>query len=346
MKSRILVIGLSLILVILSLGSCDRSGDIPTETTPTTTVFPNPLAVSTASAFANSATPNKVVTSILTSTKETTPIPISSPTDREVPTQSAEHARVRLVELLANNGGCQLPCFWGITPGETTAQQARNILAPLSSLSDYNAFHPKSGTILLSYGLKKNQMLDVFISYLEDQNNVYGVSFEARDLIKLVDQQSGGYAFQDVFDSPDFGEKLDFYMLNQVLKVHGRPSSVLLTTWGKIPSPRYGQENFKLILLYPERGIAVQYTTEMRVDGDTIVGCLANAHVEMGLFPPGDADNFYQQLALTDWQSRITYYKPLEDVTSMSVDDFYEAFRQSRDECLVTPANLWSIPEN
>ncbi len=182
MRAYTHVLRLGLAMIVLFASSCHRSTIIPT---PANTTPANTLAAPTASQFVSSVTPNKVVTSAPTSTKEAAPIPVPSPTDREVPTLSVEHARVRLVELLANNGGCQLPCFWGITPGETTAQQARNILAPLSSLSDYNAFHPKSGKIL-NYGLKENQMLDVFISYLEDQYNVYGVSFEARDLIKLV----------------------------------------------------------------------------------------------------------------------------------------------------------------
>ena len=31
-------------------------------------------------------------------------------------------------ELLENNGGCKLPCWWGFTPGKTTWVEARQIL--------------------------------------------------------------------------------------------------------------------------------------------------------------------------------------------------------------------------
>ncbi|MDH5507610.1 MAG: hypothetical protein OEZ02_10350, partial [Anaerolineae bacterium] len=37
-----------------------------------------------------------------------------------------------ILDLLENNGGCRLPCFWGITPGETTWSEAYALLAPLS----------------------------------------------------------------------------------------------------------------------------------------------------------------------------------------------------------------------
>jgi hypothetical protein len=258
---------------------------------------------------------------------------------------AVEDARARLIDLLVNNGGCRLPCFWGITPGATTNQEARIILAPLSSMSDRNVFNSESGTIYLNDGLKDNQFLRINLAYLVNEDNVYRVNFEARDMKKLVDELGGEYSYQDVFDSPTFGERLDFYMIHQILATNGRPSSVLLFTWGEFPPPRYGQGNFKLILLYPEQGIAVQYTTEMRVVGKNVEGCLANAHVEMDLFPPGNADAFDEQLAPTAWKERLTYYKSLEEVTSLSIDDFYQIFRQSTEKCLVTLANLWPLPE-
>ncbi len=346
MKSNKLVIGFGLILVMLLTSNCGRSGHGPTVTTPTATIPAFPLATSTASQIVSSSTPAMVITPAPTSTKETTPIPVPSATVGVIPTLAVEDAHARLIDLLANNGGCRLPCFWGITPGVTTAQQARDILAPLSSLSDFNVFKSESGTIGLNAGLKDDQLLDISISYLENKDNIYGVAFEVRDLKKLVDPQSGELGFQDVFDSPYFGEKVDFYMLHQVLAAHGRPGVVLLTTWGKIPTPRYGQGNFKLILLYPEQGIAMQYTTEMRVVGKNVEGCLANAHVEIDLFPAGNAAAFDEYLAPWGWKDRMAYYKPLEEVTSLSIDDFYQIFRQPTKKCLETPANKWPIPES
>jgi hypothetical protein len=345
MKPHNLVIGFGTMLVMVLTNSCGKSGHVLTVTTPTATILANPLATSTASQIVSNATPTMVVTYAPTSTKETILIPDPSATVRVIPTLAVEDARSRLIDLLANNGGCRLPCLWGITPGSTTAQEAGSILAPLSSLSDFNVFKSESGAINLNAGLKDDQLLNIAISYLANQDKVYGINFEARDMKKLVDEQSGEYSYQDVFDSSYFGEKLDFYMLHQVLATQGRPSSVLLFTWGKIPTPRYGQGNFRLILLYPEQGIAVQYTTEMRVVDKNVEGCPANAHVEMSLFPAGNAAAFDEYLAPTDWKGRIGYYKSLEEVTSLSIDDFYEIYREPTDKCLETPAHLWPIPE-
>jgi hypothetical protein len=42
--------------------------------------------------------------------------------------------------LLANNGGCRLPCLWGIMPGISSYQEARSILKPLTSISRFEHF--------------------------------------------------------------------------------------------------------------------------------------------------------------------------------------------------------------
>ena len=74
-------------------------------------------------------------------------------------------------------------------------------------------------------------------------------------------------------------------------------------------------------------------------------GCPPNAHVEMELYVPGQGDSFMEALKQTDWAVKMNYYRPLEEVTSMSLEEFHEAFSQPTDKCIETPANLWPVPE-
>ncbi|NMC34950.1 MAG: hypothetical protein GYA36_21220 [Veillonellaceae bacterium] len=53
-----------------------------------------------------------------------TPIPEWTP----LPTINPETQNAFMVELLKNNRGCQLPCWWGIEPGKTTWTSARQFL--------------------------------------------------------------------------------------------------------------------------------------------------------------------------------------------------------------------------
>ncbi len=36
----------------------------------------------------------------------------------------------KIMSLYSNNGGCELPCWWGITPGKTTGAESLSLLAP------------------------------------------------------------------------------------------------------------------------------------------------------------------------------------------------------------------------
>ncbi|MEN6299523.1 MAG: hypothetical protein ABFD51_06380, partial [Anaerolineaceae bacterium] len=40
---------------------------------------------------------------------------------------------VKIKNLLSNNGGCELPCIWGITPGVTTFDEAKANLYPIDA---------------------------------------------------------------------------------------------------------------------------------------------------------------------------------------------------------------------
>jgi hypothetical protein len=45
-----------------------------------------------------------------------------------IPTLSADEARMVMLDWLQNNGGCRLPCIWGLTPGVTDTQTRREHL--------------------------------------------------------------------------------------------------------------------------------------------------------------------------------------------------------------------------
>jgi hypothetical protein len=170
------------------------------------------------------------------------------------------------------------------------------------------------------------------------------IHFDAGAFKEVPDPTNSNRSYQAfIFDSTSFGKKLAFYMLPNLLSEYGRPSSVLLRT-NPGPNERGGMGLFTLILMYPDQGFLVQYTTIMRMSGANVLGCPANAHVTVDLYPSGHADTFIELIAPV-WNDIISVYKPLEEVTSMSVEQFYQTFRQPTDKCLVTPSTHWPEPE-
>ncbi len=322
MKTQQIILWIHILLLIVFISGCVQSTEslftptptVPMETTSTVTTTPSLMPL-----------PTVLLTQTLTPTI--------------VPTLPAEEGRAKLLELLSNNGGCRLPCLWGIAPGRNSSQEAATILVPLSSLSDFTSLFPSPGDISPSY-LEGNLAIYTRVAYLYSENGIVNtITFNAEAHRPLV---QGGY--EDVFDSKFFGEKVSAYALSHVLTEQGIPSSVMIQTAGG-PLTRGGTGGFDILLLYPDQGILVNYKTQMHLNGGNVRGCPANAYVQMELYPSGQPDAFAKGLKQTDWPLRMTGYKPLEETTSMSVQEFYDTFRQPTDKCVETSAKLWPTPE-
>lgn len=286
----------------------------------------------------SSQTPSLLVSSVTLTPSFT--LSTDTPTSTIIPTLPVEVASAKLLKLLSDNSGCRLPCLWEITPGISTNEETQAILVPLSSISDLSVFKAEGGGILPAYS-EGDLKIYIRLSFITDPNNdlVNHVTFNVEAHRPL---KEGGY--EEVFDTKFFGEKVSSYMLPHVLSEQGVPASVMVATFGG-PLTRGGTGGFDVLLLYPDQGILVNYTTQMHISGTNVRGCLSNAHVEMELYPVGQSDAFFESLTKTDWGTKMDYYKPLEDVTSMSVEEFYETFRQPTDKCIETPANIWPTPE-
>jgi hypothetical protein len=55
-----------------------------------------------------------------------------TPTWAPLPTLPPDEANALLLDLVETNGGCQFPCWWGITPGETDWLTAAQFLSTFS----------------------------------------------------------------------------------------------------------------------------------------------------------------------------------------------------------------------
>lgn len=287
------------------------------------------------------------ITSSLTPSSKTTPT--NSPTTTALVTLSSEDAHKRLFELLANNGGCHLPCLWGITPGSSSYQYAQAILSPLngiSSIFDINPnFDPIGGFVLPSFDESTDDLFfNTGASYLTDNQIVSNINFFAREEKIPTDSNGNWISRQPIFDFQNFYKRIEFYSLSHVMSEQGMPASVLFHASGLSGYPVVAG-GIEIALIYPDQGIWVNYSMPMYNLNGIKKGCPSNSHIEMELFPPGNPGYFFSQLDKTDWFYTKSGYRPLEEATSMSVKEFYETFRNPTDKCVETPANLWPPPE-
>ena len=308
------------LMMILLLTACNYN------TSPTTvTIEPN-----------LSETVESQLSPILTSKAQTTdtprPTPTKTATETYLPTLSTKEAQIELLTLLSNNGNCRLPCLWGIIPGETTIRKAINRLEPFSGISSLTVFDDTHGTIRPQYK-ESDLTIDLFIVYFSKNTIITTISLRSQ----AIDKGSV------VFNSIKYGEILAYYSLSHILDEYGRPSSVLINTQGG-PYPWGDLGSFNVLLFYPDQGIVINYQTIMRIVGTNVLGCLDNAQIDVDLYPSGNGDSF-MSLISPNWNDRLPLYRPLEEVSFISIDQFYKTFLKSTNKCLSTPIKYWPTIE-
>lgn len=247
----------------------------------------------------------------------------NTPIQNEISTPTAfpnyDEAQRLVQELLENNAGCKLPCWWGITPGKTTWIEARPILEKVSLfIHDQGSEGTFSVSVqaLLPYPFGLDGYLDH--SYYIENGVVAEISVYNRDLASN-------------------------YNLNNLLEVYGQPSEVWIRTFSK---EDMGVQLFMVDVFYQDLGILVEYSTgnPMREVGNNLQNCMIK---EMDtpfihLWSPKDQNLSFQEAKKFINTTTLPEPKPLLDATGMDVKTFYETFKNPDTAvCLETPKDLW-----
>jgi hypothetical protein len=289
--------------------------------------------------------PTLTPTSTPTPEPTLTPSPSPSPTPTSIPSLPPDEARLLFLDLLANNGNCHLPCFWGITPGVSSFQEAQAKLTPLGSIAELE-FNPGTGEIFVSSVNEESDLTFIYRLVVLTQPGGDTIRFIGFSGFTVRYRADGGY--DNVYDSDIFEKQVAFYDLAHVLSENGKPEAVLLQTASR-PDQFGNLFDFIVVLLYPNQGIFAVYTTPMGMSGDYVLGCIKNSKVVVDLYPSGiisegDVDSFIALIG-SGWQDRLRHFKSLEEATSMTLDEFYETFSKPTDACIKTPSNIWPDPD-
>jgi len=298
--------------------------------------FSPPLAQPTSTL--SSTLPATTLTTSPTSPSIPTPtvkVPIPSP----LPTLPPAEAEAVILDLLQGNDGCLFPCWWGLTPGKTSVQTARPFLERFAELAVANVFN-EYGSYARWLIPQSDLLLDLSVSasYDVQHPNYIRVLQVTTHVTRKLDE--GG--FEIVWENQLNEQFLQAYMLPQILLTYGQPNEVLVFA-------NEGWRYFSLILDYSEQGFVVWYSTPLESSGDKFLGCMSKAFTRLYLWAPelsftwaegvtGNGDKYEIDSLNRDFQ-------PLEDVTSMTLDKFYNDVTNADSvDCLETPKELWPGP--
>lgn len=254
-------------------------------------------------------------------------LPTSTPnsTVTPIPTLSNLESENLVSEFLKNNGSCLLPCIWGITPGETTYSEAKNVFNHLGwKESDYDYY--ETGKDLASFSLSLRVGM-----------------YAPNNTVEKMHIGIGGN---------DFVGKVNYFSFRNILKTLGQPSDIFVfigTNYGALDTAK---TSFEFFLYYKNNNTLIEYTgTAIRKD-DSYHLCLTTPNFHSTQVNPRSGYvSLYvgkkEQVSTPENLVRPfwvlpTYYLSVEKAFGKGVDEIYQiAIQDNEDACYDSPLIAW-----
>jgi hypothetical protein len=203
----------------------------------------------------------------------------------------------QLVEMLQTNGGCELPCWWGITPGVTLAEDAQQIFLSLGKPIGIREL--SSGIVYEVSTFVRHEPVPV--DYFVEHS--LAIKDDVVSRINVSARPPGWLSY-----SQHLAQDWQRYTLAPILNQYGPPSRVALF----YHHPSCGQ-TYWLHIAYDNLGIIASYSGAVQREAEVVTICpgtddwimidmllatpayVAKVDLEMsGWSPEIDANAFYQ----------------------------------------------------
>ena len=320
----------------------------PTATLPpVATHTPTPV---TPSLFPTSflATP----TASRTPTLLPTMTPTNTPTFTPRPTLSVDEAETLILDLVQKHENCQLPCLWGFIPGKSEVETAR-VFVKQFGIGDFRIGDIELGAqdygdvggVGISYPKGDIDIIIDWSYYQSKETSQLDIlTMNSRPMESLgLDPINQLPMMAPVYGNLTFNQELKDYLLPSVLTNYGQPSQVLLTVWPDDPDrPDIQWHPFSLALVFSEKGIYVEYVSPRETQAENFIGCPNKSHIYLAVWEPQSDLPLEYIIEKAGSEIILSYSKSLVDATSLTLDEFYQTFKNPENTaCLETPQSLW-----
>lgn len=244
---------------------------------------------------------------------------LESTSTRTIPTLLPQEANQVLSDLYEDNGGCQLPCYWQIVPGETLWQDALEFFSSVGQITG-----PGGTPKVPSYG----------VVFVEGVDNPIGgfmpIFWVENGIVKAIGVNSSWVS-----------RDLD-YSLSGLLLSFGVPEEIWVRPIAESMDPFY-----YLVLMYPSKGILVNLLGDAEAQDQELVVCPQDIFSRTS-FPPQlllwnpkeqatfDSD-FGKRLIDDDLGWVMDEYRLLQEVSTDKLADaeFYDIYSEpNTDTCI------------
>ncbi len=235
-----------------------------------------------------------------------------TPTLTPQPTLPIEKVKEKILNLLETNGGCQLPCWWGIVPGETSVQEVLSFFEPFAS----EIFVEDTGVAVFIWETPEE---------ISPGNEISFDFLVSAGIVSHIDVH--GIQGADLFRLP------------LVLTNYGQPNEIWIRTFS--PNPGENTVPFSVIAFYGNQGFVAYWQGSGDVRGNIIHGCIESSPSLYLWSPDPNISTIIDTTKLFDpilpgGALRLT------EASGMNEETFYNSFRGfGGPVCLDTPKSLW-----
>jgi hypothetical protein len=253
-----------------------------------------------------------------------TPSPMIYPTQTEPstitpspqPTLTKKQAQEAISELLAKNGSCSTPCFWGISPDVNIKD------AQLLNFLSYIHVKPnivKEGRYI-KYFMSTSHKERIFISA------IFTFEQESQSLLN-IQARIGGLYYPEIA----YGD-WDAFRPDKILIAYGKPSSVEFFL--NYPTEPTTDQTiaYEFRFRYDSQKFVIDYSGQRTLNQPILLVCpLQDRFIETVDIYLGD-----------NLEIKPTNGKILQDISSVNIDDFYNAMINNRNACFYLDRNAFA----
>lgn len=303
--------------LVLTMALCGCVLATPSKTTPSAPLISTLSATSANTVTAQIPSP---------STAPTPSQPTLTPTIS--PTLTSEERQIAVRELITTNGGCSLPCWWGILPGKTSWTETEQFL---NHLGVRVGSEPGTDIGTIFHGTGGFDFSEIRIY------NYVGFE-ESKGVVETVYVDGDGSS-----NTIDYQSIWAQYAPSQIMGSYRKPSRV----WVYSSSLNYGNagtSGYMIWIFYDNLGFMIRY--EGKVEYDPIYHVCpkleGGAIFDMRLLLQAPDNPLPLEREDAFVQPEKASIKSIENAAGINIDEFYRLFtKPGGSGCFDSPRDIW-----
>ncbi len=273
-----------------------------------------------------------------------TPANRGASTPTPFPFITPENARPVMIDLMKGNGGCELPCLFGLTPGvssQTSIDAWINFFQG-QRIDNKNIEMGGLGTVIFY-----NEQTRLYVHY----SSTYLSLPPGSGLENMVfsTESSNLQLTETVYDDVADIKIMEYYSLANILQTYGAPSEIWVLPFPTDPIRPDETYPFSVLLFYPRNHFIVEYVSARQEDSKDYFGCQPTTRINLATWDPDRQKSLVEALVFLGGvanELNIGLFRTLLDATGLTIDEFYKMFSdQGKPECLHTPKSIWPFSE-